>query len=243
MSDINQYARVLLLLTTETDLQLSSSYCRSDELVLELEQKFLSILSTAGADELFDCRFLGELLFTEMCNHGVIESLEDFHAGTYYNYKLQRYTPFRNKVLTQDDIFHRANAIGPRFFPDVFDSFESKKSPNFLPLNLNIQAPASDRIVTLQDNHRVDLENSTTELVNLFERENGLDGDPVDRDLIVGQLKAGRELIRAHTFRAYLLYNALISALGKLIEKYGTAAIGTAAKRLLELLIEHVFVK
>lgn len=103
--------------------------------------------------------------------------------------------------------------------------------------------PAADRIVTLSHNQMSSLDLSTGELVALVEQENSVDGDAEHRNLLVGQLKAGRELIRAQTFRAYLLYQTLLTTLGVLIDRYGTTAIGVAATKLLELLIEQVFKK
>lgn len=101
--------------------------------------------------------------------------------------------------------------------------------------------PASDRIVTLNHNQQSQLDDTASGLISLVEKENGFEGDPIKRALILGQLKAGRELIRAQTFRAYLLYDTVLRALGYLIDKYGGAAIGVAAAKLLELLVEQVF--
>lgn len=104
-------------------------------------------------------------------------------------------------------------------------------------------APAADRIVTLDHNQQHKLDGATSELINLVEDENSVDGDTLLRQRLVGELRAGRELIRGQSIRAYLLYNTLVSALGTLIEKYGGAAIGIAAAKLLELLIQQVFGK
>lgn len=101
--------------------------------------------------------------------------------------------------------------------------------------------PASDRIVSLIHNQQTELENSTTELIETLEAENSIDGDSSLRQRVLGQLKAGRELIRAQSFSAYLLHQTLMTALGGLIEKYKGQAIGETAKKLLGLLIEHIF--
>lgn len=103
--------------------------------------------------------------------------------------------------------------------------------------------PASDRIVTLSDNQQTDLEASTTELIEIVEKQNGVDGDQSMKQQIVGQLKAGRELFRAGVFKFALIEQTILSVLGGLIEKYKNQAIGHAAKKLLDLLIEQVFGK
>ena len=58
---------------------------------------------------------------------------------------------------------------------------------------------------------------------------------------MLGQLKAGRELIRATTLNAYLLHQTVMQVLASLIEKFKDHAIGAAAKTLVELLIKHIF--
>jgi hypothetical protein len=103
--------------------------------------------------------------------------------------------------------------------------------------------PAADRVVTLRHNQQKELEEVSTILIEAVDKENALDGDSSLRQLVLGQLRAGRELIRAQTLNAYLLYQTLVSTLGKLIDRYKGHAIGITAAKLLELLIEHIFGK
>ena len=104
-----------------------------------------------------------------------------------------------------------------------------------------LQVPASDRIVTISHNQQVQLSEGTDDVIDLLEKENSINGDELLRSRILGQLKAARELVNAQTFRLYLLYGTVVSALGILIEKYSGKAIGIAASKLLEMLIEEVF--
>lgn len=110
-------------------------------------------------------------------------------------------------------------------------------------LELPSTAPASDRIVTLDHNQQGELEAASTDVIEAVEKENAIDGDSSLRQLVLGQLRAGRELIRAQTLSAYLLYETLFAALSRLINRYKGHAIGITAAKLLELLIEHVFGK
>lgn len=109
--------------------------------------------------------------------------------------------------------------------------------------NTSKYAPGADRIVTLDHNQQADLDNTVTDLIQAAEQQNGIEGDVSLRQRVVGQLKAGRELIRAQAFNAHLMYQTLMTVLGGLIEKYKDQAIGQTAKKLLDLLIEHVFHK
>ena len=104
-------------------------------------------------------------------------------------------------------------------------------------------AAASDRLVTLHHNQQLELDQAATELIDSVEQQNGIDGDLTLKQKIVGQLRAGRELIRAQTFNAYLMYQTLMTVLGGLIEKYKDQALGHAAKKLFDLLVEHIFGK
>ncbi len=103
------------------------------------------------------------------------------------------------------------------------------------------QVPASDRVVSISHNQQVILSEGADNVIELLEAENSIDGDETLRARVLGQLKAARELVRAQTFRAYLLYATVVSALGVLIEKFAGKAIGVAAAKLLEMLIEEVF--
>jgi hypothetical protein len=103
--------------------------------------------------------------------------------------------------------------------------------------------PAADRVVTLQDNQQAEIEVASTEIIEALERENSIDGDLSLRDRFIGQLKAGRELVRAKTLSAYLLYQTVFEVLSALITRYKGHAIEAVAKRLLDLLIDRVFGK
>lgn len=100
--------------------------------------------------------------------------------------------------------------------------------------------PASDRIVKISDNQRVIIESCSDELIDEFSKENSVDGDPSLKDQFLGQLKAGRELIRATSFRLYLIRETWFSLLGSLVERYKDQAIGQIARKLLDLLVEYV---
>ena len=105
----------------------------------------------------------------------------------------------------------------------------------------NVAVPAADRIVDLAHNQQSELEAATTAVVDAIERENSVDGDPSLRQRILGQLRAGRELISAGVLNAHLLHQTLMSLLGGLIEKYKGHAIGETAKQLLALLLKFIF--
>jgi hypothetical protein len=101
--------------------------------------------------------------------------------------------------------------------------------------------PASDRVVEITDNQERSINEAVKEVEDLLSKENSVGGDAGLRQRFLGQLSAGRELIRSQSVRAYLVYETLARMLLTLIEKYKGLALGEAAKKLLHLLIENIF--
>lgn len=101
-------------------------------------------------------------------------------------------------------------------------------------------APASDRVVTLSDNQSKDLESKASSLIQEFEKENSVDGDLGIRAKILGQLKAGRELLIAGVFSTHALFFTLITALSSLAKRYEKETIGALASVLLAELVKII---
>jgi hypothetical protein len=101
--------------------------------------------------------------------------------------------------------------------------------------------PASDRLVTLSHNQISEFQEPLEALVNELEADNGVPEFPGLRERILGQIKAGKELILAGQFKAYLLYDVLVKALNELIAKYGNETIKSLANALLGALVSQLF--
>ena len=101
-------------------------------------------------------------------------------------------------------------------------------------------APASDRIVSFSDNQIVEVEAKASELIEAVASQNQLDDEPGLREVVLGQLKAGRELIRAGSFRLYVLQITLIDSLRFLAKRYEREAIGALAASLITALAKHI---
>jgi hypothetical protein len=100
--------------------------------------------------------------------------------------------------------------------------------------------PASDRVVSLSHNQINETDAKVSELIEQLEEDNGVPENPGLRERLIGQLKAGRELVRAGEFRAYLLYEVLVKALNEIIEKYGNEAIKALANALLGAVVSRI---
>ena len=175
-------------------------------------------------------------------------------ALQYYGDRAQR--PGSNTTLEYDRFYEvahsaklplKAYAYGGKTWVDrVLRSLASQDLPGVTYLGeelKSVSVPASDRIVTLSHNQQSDLIDATEEVVSHLKQENSIDGDSDQRERFLAQLAAGQELVRASSVRAYLVYETLARMLGTLIQKYQGHALGVAASKLLELLIEHIFGK
>jgi hypothetical protein len=98
-------------------------------------------------------------------------------------------------------------------------------------------------VVKLDHNQIGLIDKAIEAVVNDLSRENAIEGSSDLRQRFLGQLAAGRELVRAESVRAYLIYETLVRILGTLIERYRDKALGMTAQKLLDLLIEHVLGK
>jgi hypothetical protein len=105
----------------------------------------------------------------------------------------------------------------------------------------DIEIPASDRLVRPSHNEVAEIEHPAAELLEALERDNGDPDNLGFRERILGEIKAGRELIRSGEFRAYLLYQTLLAALGELISRYKNPTIVALANALLGVVVSNFF--
>jgi hypothetical protein len=120
---------------------------------------------------------------------------------------------------------------------ETLGSFDALRVAPDLP---KAEAPASDRIVTFSDNEVVDLEAQATAIIDAVVEKNQIEGEPGLREILLGQLRAGRELIRAGSCRLYLLELSLIETLKFLVKRYEHEVVGGLAAALLTALSKHL---
>ena len=105
----------------------------------------------------------------------------------------------------------------------------------------SIPIPAADRVVALSHNQIGEVERPLTEVIAALESDNGNPDSPGLRERLIGQLKAGRELVQAGEFQAYLVYATLVRGLGELISKYGNPVLAALANAVLSVIVTQVF--
>lgn len=99
--------------------------------------------------------------------------------------------------------------------------------------------PAADRMVSLTHNQFKEIDEPTGELLEQLEKDNGIPDNPGLKERLVGQVRAGRELLRAGEFHLDAFKSTMVSGLQEVQARYGDHAIGAAASALLTLIL-HV---
>lgn len=149
-------------------------------------------------------------------------------------------------ALAKHELFDDFHELGLDWFKKALDGLRARVAEtgsleSLQQVSASMQdAPASDRIVSFSDNQVVEVEAKASELIEAVASQNQLDEEPGLREVILGQLKAGRELIRAGSFRLYVLQITLIESLHFLAKRYEREAIGALAASLITALAKHI---
>lgn len=193
-------------------------------------------------------------LIEELTASGVIEADGDQYSGKFLNFKSDAFKAWAKTYKASDEFAMRIRRLGDDAVAQALVAISSERmwgvrspwleteiemdEPGYFEL---IRAPASDRVVYLNDNQIHEIDSAANEVFEVLEKENSIDGDVGERSRILAQIEGARAFIRAGSVRAYLMYQALVAALAMLIEKYRGKALGQVASKLLDLLIEHIF--
>lgn len=242
MAEITDYIRPVMFNHIDGATIAILGFVRKPQIVSEIAGAAQLSISHYDPDFSTNLDGFADSLFHDLLDAEVIIKEGDYFAGEFYKLVQKRYIAYRNEALENSETHKMAARIGSSFYPAVFNNFRNTNvDPETAP-NFGVSIPASNRVVTLGHNAIGDLEAASTDLIELVAEETAIDGETNLRDQFVGQLKAGRELIREKSFSAYLLHQTVMSLLGRLIKKYKGQAIGEAARVLFALLVEHVFI-
>lgn len=239
MNEIDPYIRVLLIQSV-AELTLAGEYVRREKLVSALASQISDLLRKYKAEGVTDVNRLADSYMDELIEARVVVRENHRFAGDYYAFFSNRYQSFRVKALQNDDISIASQRIGGQFFFDVFRGYQEERGEvdkTWPSLGL---APGSNRIVKFSDNQITELEKETTAVIEAVEFQNQIEQTPGFRELIIGQLRAGRELILAGSVRLYLLELTLLETLKFLAKRYEKEAIGALAATLMAALAKHI---
>lgn len=178
---------------------------------------------------------------------GAFASEGDDFTGIHYSLRETRARHVIKTFLDGSEVAKRIERLGPIALGNALrkialdGGWENEKNSTDLLLTISgDRAPASDRIVSFSDNQSFDLDQMTSEVIEAVSVQNQIDGAPGLREIVLGQLKAGRELIRAGSSRLYLLELTLIHTLQFLVRRYEREAIGGLASALIVVLLKHI---
>jgi hypothetical protein len=99
------------------------------------------------------------------------------------------------------------------------------------------EVPASDRSVSLTHNQFKEIDEPTGALLDDLDQDNGIPDHPGLKERLAGQIRAGRELLRAGEFQLGIFRATMLAGLEELKERYGDHAIGAASGALLTLIL------
>ena len=102
-----------------------------------------------------------------------------------------------------------------------------------------VEVPASDRLVSLSHNQFKEIDEPTGTLLEELDRDNGIPDYPGLKERLVGQIRAGRELLRAGEFQLDMFRSTMVAGLAEIKERYGDHVIGAAASAILTVIL-HV---
>jgi hypothetical protein len=240
MAEIDDYIEVLFYMDLP-NAGIPQRFVRRDELVPIIRSALDRVLADYPERARSSTHILAETFFDRLLAAGAFSIRADRFAGTYYHYAPTGADAIRTKFLKSSEIYSQYMAIGDRFFPDVFAGYLSIAEVEDSPVVEDVPVPASDRIVTLAHNQVTEIERPLDEVISALEEDNGIPEHPGLKERLLGQIRAGRELVRVGTFRAYLVYVTLLSGLAALVDRYKGHAIGALAETLIGLLIKHIF--
>jgi hypothetical protein len=172
--------------------------------------------------------------------------IED-HAG--FNGNAEEYADIKTHVITKYPILVTYAETGDDFAKDILQHIETTPEAEWDSLRRDDleaavidlgKAPASDRVVHFNDNQMAQFDKSTVALIKAVEAQNQIADSPGLREIIVGQLKAGRELILSGCVRIHVLRITLIDALSFLVKRYEKEMIGALAASLISELFKHL---
>ena len=187
-----------------------------------------------------------QLLLDQLASWSMVSKIDDDFAGETLQFKGAKSDTAWEKAETE--VLDKAWEGGRQWLRKVFSNDDFwRQLDGQAPLSADNQSddlggpiPAADRIVTLSHNQYAAISPVVDEVVDVVERDNGDPDSPGLRQIILGQIKAGRELLRAGVFNAHIFYLTMISGLQILVDRYGESALGEVAKKLLDVIAEHM---
>jgi hypothetical protein len=185
-------------------------------------------------------------IFSKLVDENGVVFDGDELSGKWFQFNVANKNQAIANIAKSNPVKARVERIGrPALERALFNIFENRaaENPSDLEqddLTSNIEIPASDRIVSLNHNQIVSADAPITELIEALESDNGNPDTPGLRERLIGQIRAARELLRVGEYRAYLMYELLVRALGEIVLRYGNPTISALANALLGAVVSEL---
>jgi hypothetical protein len=241
MTGIDDYVRILFYREVTKLEGIPNNYVRRDDIAARIRSNIDKILGQYKIEGITDGVNLSEQIFDDLAGAGLIAELKDPFAGSYFRYSADDYASHRQATLSGSDISRISKLVGAPYFPDVFNAYRSQALQGENEMPKGFHAPATDRISSPDPATIAKIENALGHLIEVLEKDDSEIADAAARRRLVGQLKAGRELVLAGSFRCYLLYATALRGLGEMAARYQDQIVGVAARKLIDLLAATVF--
>lgn len=220
----------------------------SNQAVPRVRSEFNELLSARHGRPFSDEHM--QRILNQLSAWGIAKIIDDRYAGeTLALYTAKVPSSFEQVAsLGHADVIEKGSSGGADWFNRVFenDAFWSDLGDEPIPKvgdldgsNATTDIPAADRIVTLTHNQFNEIDEPTGELLEALERDNGVPDNPGLKERLIGQISAGRELLRAGEFQLAIFQATMLDGLRELQARYGDHVIGAAASALLTLIL-HV---
>jgi hypothetical protein len=240
-SGIDDYVRILFYREVTKLEGIPNNYVRREEISARIRSNIDKILGQYKIEGVTDGVNLSEQIFDDLVEAGLIAELKDPFAGSYFRYSADDYGTHRQATLSASDISRISKLVGKPYFPDVFNAYRSQALQGENEIPKGFHAPSADRIASPDADTAAKLQNALNHLIDVLEQDDSEIADAAARLRLVGQLKAGRELVLAGSFRCYLLYATVLRGLGEIAARYDDHIVGIAARKLIELLAATIF--
>ena len=246
-----EYANYLFirrLASAQFDKRIGQEWLEESELEAALQNEMSAAFLHYGID--VGNFFVGLVRerFGNFVKHGIFSKEGDNYTGYYYRISAEVKSDYCKRFLDNLPVANRIRALGEPALVRALNALAVEKGWNrsdatdetFQFLAESGRAPASDRVVSFSDNEILDLDAKSTELIDQLSKQNQIAETPGLRELILGQLKAGRELIRAGSVRLFVLQVTLLESLTYLAKKYDGEIVGALAGQLIEALLKLI---
>jgi hypothetical protein len=213
-------------------------FARREAFIDDFKTAALSSVRNYSGNFDLDMESIAQGICDKLLVNGVIETEVDPLAGLYLSLKLDKFPSFRQTELAENPVYQRMQKVGTFLLTDAFANALAQDDWGDDGA-MEILAPASDRIVTLDHNNPdiAKIRDSLDEVSEELRKDNSeAIANPDEKNRFIAQLKAASELLKLNRLSVRSLSALILPVLYYLADKFAEGAIGALASELLKLI-------